>query len=84
MRNDYVGVHLTQPLFRYSAGDRIVGHAYAPRERRLMIGVVRQVRQEMSLPPGYKRYLVLWDSDGIQTWHDERELSPLKTEAVTA
>lgn len=84
MHNDYIGVRLLQPLFKFSAGDRIVGHAYAPRKRRLTIGSVRQVRQESSLPPGFKRYLVQWDNDGAQTWHDERELSPLRIEEVAA
>lgn len=71
--------HLDQPLYRYNVGDRIVGHAYAPRSRRMQHGTVVHMRRETTIPAGYKRYLVQW-RDGMQTWHDERELSPLRQE----
>jgi cupin superfamily acireductone dioxygenase involved in methionine salvage len=67
---------------RFSAGDRVVGHAYAPRRFRLARGVVTQVRQ-FTPPPGHKAYEVRWIIDGemVYQWHDERELSPLMEEA---
>lgn len=66
---------------RYRMHDRVVGHAWAEQRYRLKIGTVMQVYAFMP-PPGYKTYQVRWtiDEEQIYSWHDERELSPLRTE----
>lgn len=67
---------------RYRIGDRVVGHAYAPLPYRMRRGTVLQVRY-FNPPPGHKVYQVRWDAGdgGLDVeWHDERELSPMRSD----